>query len=493
MSEAIRHASSAAHTRRVLTGGVILVSIGFVLTALTPDQRLVAYPATAAVLIAGAFVFTLSRRDNELPVFEIGTLCVGTTALYTSAPLFAFLLSGMKWSIVSDGRLVTYNPGPAAVGEFFWRHVLYLAALAGTYLAVRGRGHASARTLDGPDAAMRTSVVTLMLGLFFYFWFLNIAFGVSLNQSYESVRKGTGLATSLPYLVRQITYNLSSMQLVLKYATAVLLLQRWKTPIFRVLLVGWLGFEVMSTFTRMGSRSETVLLLLGVALLKHRLVKPWRGSWALVTGSLAIGAILTYGAVRDTGLSISSLFYAFSSTNISVFSTVNEFQVLFGTPFDLFMRKTAGVLPAVPWQVYVSDLLLPIPSQLLPFQKMDPSDWYLGVAGLRGSGFGAMFGVISQAVIGFDWPELLLRGCLLGWVLAMVHRWYVKHQRSYWATLFYLFLCIWSYYSFRASTFYLATFALFQFLPAFLTIHVLRSVLLGVVPVPATRARPVPG
>jgi hypothetical protein len=189
--------------------------------------------------------------------------------------------------------------------------------------------------------------------------------------------------------------------------------------------------------------------------------------------------------MRDTGLSLGSLQSAFAASEVSHWSTVNEFQVLFGTPYDLYMRKAAGTLPPTPWQVSVSDLLLPIPSQVLPFPKIDPSEWYLGAAGLLGTGFGAMFGVISQAIVGFDWIELVVRGCVLGFVLAKLHRWYVRRQRHYWPTLLYLFVCVWSYYTFRASTFYFATFIVYQFVPVLLAVRIIRTVLRG-----ALSARP---
>ncbi len=461
-----------------MLGVFVLVAAGAgLLSRLDAAQWHVAAPALAIVVISALFLATLNGRDGVLPIFEVGTMTVVATTAYALIPLLAFLLSGMTWTVLSDSRLLTYHPTAQQVGAFFWRHVVYLASFAAVYLVMRGRAVAMERTIDGPDTSTQAAIFGLLGLIVVYFWLLQVGAGVSYNLSYEDVRQGTGLQTQLPYLVQQITNNVASMRLVLKYAAALLLLQRWDSRLWRAVLLVWLLGEVMLTVGRMGSRSETVLFLLGVGLLRHRIVRPWRMSGALAGGILMLGGMVAYGAVRDTGLGLGALQQAFSVSEVSAWSTVNEFQVLFGTPYDLFMRKAAGVLPAAPWQVYAGDLLLPIPSQLLPFPKIDPAEWYLGVADLRGTGFGAMFGVISQAIIGFDWAELVARGALLGVVFAALHRWYVPRQRAFWPTLTYLFVCIWSYYTFRASTFFMFTFFLFQFVPVFIVVSFMRTVL----------------
>ena len=454
---------------------------------LDAEQRLVALPALAIGLITLAFIYELTARDGVLPVFEVGTMAVAATAVYSAAPLIAFLLSGMTWTILSDARLVSYHPTAAQMGAFFWRHVVYLGCLAASYLAVRGRASAYEKSLDGPDEGTQISVFVLLSLVVFYFWILFISFGVSYGGSYEDVRNGVGLQTTLPYFVQQITNNVYSMRLVLKFAAVLLLLQRWRSGFWRAVLVLWMVGETGATLLRMGGRSETALLLLATVLMFHRFVKPWKLVVTAFVMPAMLGGMLAYGAVRDTGLGLGSLQSAFAVSEVSPWSTMNEFQVLFGTPYDLYMRKTAGTLPPTPWQVSVSDFLLPIPSQLLPVPKIDPSEWYLGAAGLLGSGFGAMFGVISQAIVGFDWIELVVRGCVLGFVLAKFHRWYVQRQRDYWSTLLYLFVCVWSYYTFRASTFYFATFIVYQFVPALLAVRIIRTVLRGTL-----SARPTP-
>ena len=64
-----------------------------------------------------------------------------------------------------------------------------------------------------------------------------------------------------------------------------------------------------------------------------------------------------------------------------------------------------------------------------------------------------MWGVISQSIVGLDWIELAIRGALLGYILARIHRWYVNHQTGFLETIFYMYLCLKVYYTFRDTTF----------------------------------------
>lgn len=68
-------------------------------------------------------------------------------------------------------------------------------------------------------------------------------------------------------------------------------------------------------------------------------------------------------------------------------------------------------------------------------------------------------------MIGWDWPELALRGGVLGLVFAGVHRWYVRRSASLWATTFYVFLCVWSYFTVRSTTFHILLYVVYGFLP----------------------------
>jgi hypothetical protein len=132
--------------------------------------------------------------------------------------------------------------------------------------------------------------------------------------------------------------------------------------------------------------------------------------------------------------------------------------------------KRAGRLGDVPAQLYVSDFLMPVPQQLLSFRKIEPSEWYLDVKHFNDQ-TGYMFGAVAQSVIGFGLAELLLRGAVVGLLFAWARRWYAGRESRFLPTLAYLWLCVWSYYTFRASTFYLLSPIIYRLLPAVLLIY----------------------
>src|SRR5690606_9777988 len=90
--------------------------------------------------------------------------------------------------------------------------------------------------------------------------------------------------------------------------------------------------------------------------------------------------------------------------------------------------------------------------QLWPFQKLSGADWYLIQIGQDGTGAGFMWGVIAQSLVGFGKVELMLRGLLLGWFLAYVHRWYQRRYTKFLPTVFYTVLCLSTLWTFRDTT-----------------------------------------
>lgn len=148
-------------------------------------------------------------------------------------------------------------------------------------------------------------------------------------------------------------------------------------------------------------------------------------------------------------------------------SGTSEFQALLGTAYDVLQRKEAGAV--LPWYLYINDFITILPpQQLLPFEKVRASEWYLRELGISGTGVGLMWGVISQSIVGLDWIELALRGAILGYILARFHRWYLKHQSEFVATLLYMFFCLKVYYTFRDTTFSLLANLVWEFIPFYL-------------------------
>jgi hypothetical protein len=479
--------SVIAHRKRrrvsAVVGVVALMAMVSAVAFLAPDDRVMAWPAVAIAATVLMYVMVLWSRDGALPMFDMGTLCMLSIGVYSLMPLVGFILMAGHWHEQTDNRLFNYDFQPTELAAFGWRYALYTVSFAAAYLYFRGKFRTTLSVpvrLPGPTTQV---AVFLVLGsLYALKLFLKVAYGYDPEgMSYSDLAGYYAAMQSKPYLVRQLGHNVLGMQTAAHQAVLALLLIQWRKRWCRWALFGWLAFEVTTTAVRMGSRAAAVLLLLAAAVLYHRLVRPIGFKTAIAGGSLLFVSFLLAGAIR----------FGSSPGHVDhLLVGANEFQGLFTTAFDIYKRKELGEFRSVPWQLYISDFVLVIPSQLLPFPKIDGSDWYLSLIGFTGRGVGYMFGVTSQAVLGLDWPEFALRGVVLAGVLALLQRWYARHSSSYWLMLLCLFVSIYTYYTFRASTFYFVYFVVYRWVPFYLATSIL-AVLLERVRGGA-RARPAP-
>ena len=452
----------------MLAGGVALL-------LMSPEDRLLAAPMLAMGVTGTFYMLALWARDGAPPLFEAGTLCMLAITVYGVMPMAGFLAMQGQWDRVSDGRLQNYPFVVGELGAFGWRYAVYAASFAVTYLLVRGRTAVKSMRFTPPTPATRTALIILFIAL--YGCKLALKFGYGYDPDDFSYTDAAGsaarsLVKAIPYFILQIGHNILGALFVVELGLMILLIANWRKRWCRYGLVLWLLYEVLFTVVTLGSRGRAVLLLIGAGVLYHRLVRPVRFRRLIIAGALLLIGFLVVGAVRVV-----------NSPEVrkervgKILTAANEFQGLFTTAFDIHKRREAGSIREIPWQVYVSDFYMPIPSQLLPFQKLDPSTWYIDLLGQTNQGIGYMFGVMSQAAVGLGPIELVVRGALLAVALAMLQRWYVRRATRFWPTLLCLFVSIWAYYTFRASSFYFVYFVLYHFVPTLVATKVLARVL----------------
>jgi len=451
-----------------------LVACVAALLFLSPDDRLLAAPMLSVGLTAMLYMLSLWARDGSPPVFEAGTLCMLAIAVYGVMPMVGFLMMHGQWDPLADGRLQSYPFVVSELGLFGWRYAVYAASFALVYIVVRGRVRVTSTRFTMPKQTTQTALIILFVALYACKIALQVVYDYNPDEfTYSDVAGSVAraMAKTIPYFVLQIAHNVLGTLFVVELAVMILLIANWRKRSCRYALVLWLSYEILSTAIRLGSRSRVVLLIISAGVLYHRLVKPVSFRRLIAAGLLLLSAFLVAGAVRV--VASPEMMRERAGT---VLTGGNEFQGLFATAYDIHQRKEAHAIPPVPWQVYVSDFYLPIPSQFLPFEKIDPSSWYIDLIGQTGAGIGYMFGVMSQAALGLDWIELVLRGAVLAVALALLQRWYVRRATRFWPTLFALFVSIWTYYTFRASTFYFVYFVIYHFVPVFLVTTLLARI-----------------
>jgi hypothetical protein len=445
---------------------VCIVAALAVLQLSTPDVRAVLAPAI--VIVAGAFLYLIVqiRREGHMPIFEAATFFMLATAVYSVVPLLQFLFGGMKFGPWSDNRLWVWSPSPQEFGAFAWRHAVLMTAFVLAYLPLRGKRLWPLQLPVCPTRTMTAVIVLLLLALTGWFYGLRLYLGRGGN-----VYQGATviLTESLPRVVQQLSNIFGLVRVTLKQCLIVILLMNWHRPRYRYLLLGWLAIEMGAAIVTLEGRTPLVLLLLTFAVSFHLIVRPLKPAFAVFIGIALLVAVLIYGFFRDIRFS------GEKDEQATVVNSATEFQVLYGTAYDLYRRKMDGTLGPVPRQIYFVDFYRLIPSQLLPFYKWEASDWYMEVIGLRGQGVGFMFGIVAQSVVGFGFYELAVRGILLAAFYAFAHRFYRRHSRSFWTTIAYLFILTWAYYAFRSTSFEILYRLAYYFVPTWLLVRFLTA------------------
>ena len=428
-------------------------------------------PLVTMVAVTGTVVLYLWRRDRQLPLFDAGVITLLVTALYSTVPLLGIVLAGLQWSPISYLPLYLWSPDSREVGSFATRHLVYLCSFAVAYALLRGDGVVPSGPTREPAPSVLVAIAVSAALLFLYFWLLNELFGFDLHPAYntESFAAAAAAIKRMPYVILQVSHNLYAILFLLKLCVLVWLMSHWDSVRFRMVTVAWLLAEGVLTVTRMGARTWFVLLVLAAGLLYHRLVRPLPVLRAAALATVLLVGALAYGLARDLGGSAAATMQAESAQARWV--TMNEFQALFGISYDLHARKAAGLVGPIPAELRASELFQIVPSQILPFAKVDPC---VGYPVVRGLGVGCVLGVTAQAIIGLGHVELIVRGLVLALVLALIHAWYVRNHHGYWPTVFYLCMCLWCYYTFRGSTFAFLYNIVYRFVPLLVGVRIVQ-------------------
>ena len=462
------------------TALVVYFAILFGATAvafMTADELYVAAPGFACVLMVVWLWMTLWHRDQRVPFFDVGMFCALVTLVYTVYPLVNYWADGFQFGILSDNRLRMYNPDPREMCLFHLRHVLYLFSFVAVYALFRGKGSVETGNVITPNRSTRQVIFLFFFLLTGYFFLLQITTGVNFDTSYEPgvYAKYMSALERLPLLLLQISVKLVGILFVFKLALLFIVVSRSRQEKWRIILLLWVAAEILDAFILKGARTDLVLFLMAVALLYHRMVKPLSTKLLITSGVMLLAVFIFLGVYRSY-FDVADMRADLSRADAGIFSGGNEFQSLLGTAYGVYRLKEAGA--HFPWYLYINDFITILPpQQLLTFEKVRASEWYLREIGLSGTGLGLMWGVISQSIVGLDWLELALRGAILGYILARLHRWYLKHQSGFLETLLYMFFCLKVYYTFRDTTFSLLANLVWEVIPFYILLRIGGAVL----------------
>ena len=427
----------------VLSVAIILFS--FVLAFVTSDERYVALPGFACLLMVLWLWMTLWDQDQKMPFFDVGIFCSSATLIYTVYPLINYWAGGMQFDELSDSRLASFKITPVELGLFHLRHMIYLLSFIVFYSNFRRKSVIQVGNVISPNSATKYGIIICFFALTAYFTLFQVLTGVNVNASYESevMEKNLASIAALPLIVLQLTGKLVGILFIFKTAVLLIIVKRSKENKWLIIMLVWVLAELISAILVKGARTGATLFFMAALLFYHRMIKPLTTKNLLAFSSLLFMAFIFSGLYRSYD-NLGSLQIDLSQAHGSIFAATNEFQALLGTAYDVMQRKIDNAY--LPLYLNFNDVMSVLPpQQILPFIKTSAAEWYL-------QEIGYMWGVISQSIVGFDWWELFLRGAFLGYVLARFHNWYLKHQKEFLATVVYVYFCIQVYYTFRDTT-----------------------------------------
>lgn len=447
---------------------VVLVIWGILFFA-NDESFYIAGPLFSCVLVIGWLSYGLSRKDAGAPFFDIGFICALATFVYSIVPLIEFWITGLRFGPLSDGRLAFYDLTPLEMGIFHWRQVLYLSTFAVSYFLFRDRMCLETGDVELPGKTGKYVLIGIFCVLGIYFTLFELLSGFKFNIAYNSddFDKNVALISSIPLLAIQISFKLYLVFSVVKIAILWMVMQKYRSRAWRIILWIWIAYELIFTLQLGGARTGMALFLLATAMTYHRIVAPISVRFAIPAGALLLAIFTILGILRSQ-TNIFEILEITSGVDGGVPPIGGEFTSLFGTTYDVYKRVTTGATE-IPWYLYLNDIIqiLP-PQQIMPFEKISASEWYLQEIGLSGTGFGYMWGVITQSIIGLGWIEIAFRGGFLGFVLAKIHGWYGRRRKRFLVNIIYIYLCLKMYYTFRDTTGAILSLIIWEIIPFYI-------------------------
>ncbi len=449
---------------------LVLFTVPFV-AVVTAENVPVMAPILSVVAGSTFFVWILWLRQRKLPVSEIGFVYVAVVTVYALYPLVGYIVNGLTYTPFNDNRLVNARPVPTEVGKIGWYYVVHLLAFIVVYLLVRGKLRQRPIRFDRPGRETLLVLAGLYLSISVFLFVVDRLFGLSAQTYLESYL----IFSRLPPGIAQTVFLLSGVRFTVELALLALLFCYYRK--YRVLIWACLLWVAVTTFVNLGSRTELILLLAATFFLYHTLIRPVSFSFMATGGFVLLAVFILLGMLRTGWLTSDS------ALTLNPFAYASEFETIFANAYHLAQLRAAETAPNLPNGFYLTDLLINVPRQLLPFEKTTPAEWYVSTfyPVYAAQGGGLAFGTVSESLLGWGWLDLAARGAALGFILALIHRYYVRRRSSFWLFVFYIWLDTQIYQSFRNTTFSPLYLFLYRFLWVMVVVR-LASAMLRLIP-----------
>jgi hypothetical protein len=399
-----------------------------------------------AFLVAAEWMFlrSLRRRDGKLDFFELGVLFSAVVSMYGIFPAIEYLAGGLSYSVLGEFRLFQAAPTPGQLSPIFWYYTIYLACFLWAYRKFRGTEKDRRRPIRGPDQKLLWVLVGAYACTYIFFAVLAAVWRLETPDTYGgSYLMYKGLPGGIEETANHMIGVAVLSQLVLM-AFLVLSYQKYKRYIYLWLCIEFVSIGVFGV----GSRTGLMVLLLTFIITYNRYVKRLTLRTVSWVGFGLLLLFIGLGAARALSSSAADrAFYLLGSGN--------EFDALFANAYDLKDLKATGQTSDIFPDIYFADIMRTVPDGLFRSEQMDPSQWYVQnfYPAYAEQGGGFAFGAISESIVGLGLFDLLWRALLVGWAFGTIRRVFVSGNNSFWNYVFYLWATVFSYQTFRVTTF----------------------------------------
>jgi hypothetical protein len=386
-------------------------------------------------------IYKLAKTGRRaVPIDDIAVFTVLCICLYTLLPVISWLLQGGEY-IIPVGRLYQMQP---TVSEVFELMLLGVGPIFGVLVVYFLQRATLARLNVKPLFKFNWWISNKLLFICATIVICVYAVQSAIKFKYGMLNAETYNDTyiqyaNLPKIVAQLLAQSRAALSVSMLIVVAALVMRWDSGGKKWLII--MAALLLLTFDVGYSRTQLFYYILLFIVLYHMFVQPFtRAFKVLWLFLIVLVSFLLLGLRGDGLISFAAL-------------PLGEFDNIWANGVHLLRERVAGTLE-VPINAHLNEFVNFIPSQLLPYQKIDMSNWYLDTyyPGYKENGGGLKFGVIPQAIVGFGLAESFFRGIIVGAISIKLKNILHKYH-SCWSLIVFLMIYMSSYDMVRGGNF----------------------------------------
>lgn len=401
----------------------------------------------AVLLVITVFLalgFVLRARDcsGKVPLENPAVMLMAAFVAYGVLPPFLWFIQGGEYQTPLSGRLYLWQPSYTEQLKLMALGFIFLLSfLFGSWRFVKGgRIGNEAAGVQVPRQIM-WSALLFVIAAGAVREALILAGVMREATSYED---SYAVVQQLPLVLRQFLRIISGVAEFAEVVVLVFLFQHWRTH--KIWIYLFLCYSLIS-FDSSGGRSQLMFSLLTCLILWNYYVSGFRLRTLTLLFVIGLLVFIALGLLRGF------LIDGGSNAAFSVFAPrLGEFEALWGNAIELGREKNQGL--SIPANVVLTELFAFMPSNILPFEKISYSVWYMETfyPDAKDAGGGNMFGLHSQLVVGSGVVEGVFRGLVLGLLIGWVSARLVSLRR-WWSLPTLVYFSIWIFYTLRDSAF----------------------------------------